>query len=43
MYIASGQFHTVLVSEDGEHIWTFGQNDCGQLGHGDNEDRDVPT
>jgi alpha-tubulin suppressor-like RCC1 family protein len=43
MYIASGEKHTVLVSEDGKHVWTFGENVCGQLGHGDNEDRNVPT
>jgi len=43
MYIATGSYHTVLVSEDGQHIWTFGYNSFGQLGHGDNEDKNVPT
>jgi len=43
MYIAIGSYHTVLVSEDGKHIWTFGFNKYGQLGNGDNKDRYVPT
>jgi len=38
MCIASGSNHTVLVSDDGKHIWTFGDNTPGQLGLGYNED-----
>jgi alpha-tubulin suppressor-like RCC1 family protein len=43
MRIASGYYHTVLVSEDGKHVWTFGNNEHGQLGHGDKKKRNVPT
>jgi alpha-tubulin suppressor-like RCC1 family protein len=43
MYIVSGEYHTVLVSEDGRHVWTFGDNFYGQLGHGDTEDKNEPT
>jgi alpha-tubulin suppressor-like RCC1 family protein len=42
MYIASGELHTVLVSTNGQHIWTFGNNYYGNLGHGDKKDRYVP-
>jgi len=40
--VSCGEYHTVLLSDDGR-IWTFGRNKYGQLGHGDNEDRNVPT
>jgi alpha-tubulin suppressor-like RCC1 family protein len=44
--VSCGSRHTVLLSEDGKHIWTFGNNDDGQLGHGDNgrcTHRKIPT
>ncbi len=40
--IAAGANHTVLLSEDGT-VFTFGANLSGRLGHGDTEDRLVPT
>jgi len=43
MHIETSSNHTVLVSENGRRVWTFGRNDSGQLGHGDTEDRNVPT
>jgi len=45
MYIASGDYHTVLISDDGQHVWTFGINEHGQLGlgMGVNKGRNVPT
>ncbi|XP_072930881.1 protein RCC2 [Epargyreus clarus] len=33
--------HSVLVSEEGE-VYTFGRNNCGQLGFGDTTTRNVP-
>jgi len=41
--ISCGQYHTVLLFEDGKHIWTLGRNEKGQLGHGDNENINIPT
>jgi alpha-tubulin suppressor-like RCC1 family protein len=43
MRIASNKYNTVLVSENGLHVWTFGNNFYGQLGHGDMETGDMET
>ena len=40
--IACGKFHTVALSINGE-VFTWGHNAFGQLGHGDQKDRNVPT
>ena len=40
--IACGRYHTVALSINGE-VFTWGSNDYGQLGHGDQKDRNVPT
>lgn len=32
--VVCGAQHTVGISKEG-HVWSWGQNDCGQLGHGD--------
>jgi alpha-tubulin suppressor-like RCC1 family protein len=41
--VSCGDYNTVLLSEDGKHIWTFGQNSSGQLGHKRTENINVPT
>ena len=38
----AGWTHSAAVTEDGE-LWTWGAGAAGQLGHGDKEDRMVPT
>eukprot|EP01041_Mallomonas_annulata_P001258 gene1258-2435_t len=38
---ACSYHHSVVLTTDGA-IYTFGRNDCGQLGHGDNIDRKTP-
>jgi alpha-tubulin suppressor-like RCC1 family protein len=40
--ISCGGLHTVLLTEDGR-IYTFGSGGRGQLGHGDQKDRLIPT
>ena len=40
--IVCGEFHTVGLTKVGE-VFSFGYNNFGQLGHGDKEDRIVPT
>jgi alpha-tubulin suppressor-like RCC1 family protein len=40
--VACGKHHTMVVTVDGE-LWTFGAGRNGQLGHGDNEDKSIPT
>lgn len=40
--VACGRYHTAFVTNDG-FIYTFGQNDRGQLGLGDYESRYIPT
>lgn len=40
--IAAGQFHSICCTEDG-NVYTFGLNREGQLGHGDTQNRTVPT
>ena len=39
---AGGAFHSVAVTEDGA-LWTWGDGHYGQLGHGDEANRPVPT
>jgi alpha-tubulin suppressor-like RCC1 family protein len=36
-----GERHTVAITADGG-VWTFGQNNVGQLGHGDTSHRNQP-
>ncbi len=40
--VAAGDMHSVAVTEDGA-LWTWGQGLGGRLGHGDVENRLVPT
>ena len=40
--IACGRDHTAALTKNGE-VFTWGLNDCGQLGHGDDIPRTVPT
>merc|ERR1712228_34177 len=40
--IAAGQFHSICSDADG-NVYTFGLNREGQLGHGDTQNRTVPT
>ena len=39
---AAGYSHSAAVTEDGA-LWTWGRGDDGELGHGDTENRLVPT
>ena len=39
--LSCGSDHTAYVTKDG--VWTFGWGKYGRLGHGDTEDRLVPT
>jgi RCC1 and BTB domain-containing protein len=39
--VACSYYHTVAVSDDDE-VFSFGRNDYGQLGQGDNEDKHIP-
>ena len=34
--------HTVALTNEGK-VFTWGDNDYGALGHGDNEERHIPT
>ncbi|MFL0251341.1 immunoglobulin-like domain-containing protein [Clostridium neuense] len=40
--IAAGYYHMVALDSDG-HVWSWGDNSCGELGTGDTKDRNVPT
>ena len=40
--VASGGYHTVAIKSDGT-LWAWGYNGYGQLGLGDNTDRNTPT
>ena len=41
--VSCGEYHTLAVCQDGT-LWSWGRNQCGQLGHGDNKDKYVmPT
>ncbi len=33
--VACGCAHTLVLSQDGRTIWSFGSGDNGKLGHGD--------
>ena len=35
-YISCGWQHTILVSVDGNTLWSFGSNSFGELGHNGN-------
>lgn len=41
VYLSSGYFHTVYLSDNG-HVYSFGGNDYGQLGTGDYIDQKIP-
>lgn len=40
--VACGAFYTMLIS-GGDTLWAFGANGYGQLGLGDNVDKNIPT
>ena len=41
--LACGEYHTIAVCRDGS-LWTWGRNNCGQLGHGNcSENYKIPT
>lgn len=40
--VACSYSHTVVVTDD-DRTWTFGGNDYGQLGHGDQSSRSAPA
>ena len=42
VHIAAGEYFSACVDVNG-HVWTFGCNFNGQLGHGDNDNRYTPT
>lgn len=40
--VRSGDFHSLAVTISGE-VWTWGYNNKGQLGNGNNQDSDIPV
>jgi alpha-tubulin suppressor-like RCC1 family protein len=40
--IVCGGWHTIGLTKKGE-VFTWGNNGSGQLGHGDNDERTIPT
>ena len=40
--IDCGGWHTAALTKDGE-VFTWGDNELGQLGHGDTDERTIPT
>jgi alpha-tubulin suppressor-like RCC1 family protein len=40
--ISAGDYYSLILSSQGQ-VYSFGYNDCGQLGLGDRENRDIPT
>jgi len=40
--VAAGYEHTLALASDGS-VWTWGNNDYGQLGDGTNVDRNIPV
>lgn len=40
--VCLGNRFTILLSQNG-HVYSFGENKCGQLGHGDTKNRFIPT
>ncbi len=41
-FVSCGYEHTVIIDMNNE-VWSFGSNEFGQLGLGDNTDRNTPT
>lgn len=41
--VATGVWHTCAITEPDMALWCWGENDAGQLGTGDNADRNAPT
>eukprot|EP01084_Bolivina_argentea_P088248 159347_1 len=41
VHICVGGYHSLVLMDDG-HVWSFGDNDCGQLGHGDASNINTP-
>ena len=41
--VATGVWHTCAITEPDMAVWCWGFNDDGQLGTGDNDDRNAPT
>jgi alpha-tubulin suppressor-like RCC1 family protein len=39
--ISAGSYHSLLLNSEGQ-VFSFGANDCGQLGLGENEDENLP-
>lgn len=33
--VSAGSAHTLVLSQDGRTVWSFGSGDNGKLGHGD--------
>jgi RCC1 and BTB domain-containing protein len=42
IHIVCGGWHTAGLTKKGE-VFTWGYNGWGQLGHGDNDERTIPT
>ena len=40
--VAAGECHSLVLTADGT-VYSFGAGECGQLGHGDEEDHLLPT
>ncbi|MDI6642051.1 MAG: hypothetical protein QME68_07060, partial [Elusimicrobiota bacterium] len=40
--VSCGEYHTIAIKTDGT-LWAWGNNSMGQLGLGDNTDRNTPT
>ena len=40
--VSCGYQHTLIITNDDDNLWSCGSNDCGQLCHGDKEDRLKP-
>ncbi|RUS88143.1 hypothetical protein EGW08_004105, partial [Elysia chlorotica] len=41
--VACGSSHTLVISQDGKTVWSFGGGDNGKLGHGDMSRQTKPT
>ena len=40
--VSCGNYHTMIIDLN-NNVWAFGYNDYGQLGLGDNQNRNIPT
>ena len=40
--VSCGVTHTLVLSQDGLMVWSFGSGDSGKLGHGDGTRQVVP-